>query len=52
MNVGILIWFIIFFLASILFVALWEEQDLEKRFGEPYREYKKKIPRWVPRIRS
>jgi protein-S-isoprenylcysteine O-methyltransferase Ste14 len=52
MNVGILIWFMIFFFASILFVALWEEQDLEKRFGEPYRKYKKKVPRWVPRIRS
>jgi protein-S-isoprenylcysteine O-methyltransferase Ste14 len=52
MNVGILIWFLIFFVASILFVAIWEEDDLEKRFGESYREYKKKVPRWVPRIRS
>ena len=52
MNVGILIWFLIFVAASILFVAIWEEQDLEKRFGEPYRQYKKQVPRWVPRIGS
>ena len=52
MNVGILIWFLIFVAASILFVVIWEEQDLEKRFGKPYRQYKKEVPRWVPRIRS
>jgi protein-S-isoprenylcysteine O-methyltransferase Ste14 len=52
MNVGILIWFLIFVAASILFVSIWEEQDLEKRFGEPYRQYKKQVPRWVPRLRS
>ena len=45
----VLIWFLIFFTASILFVALWEEGDLESRFGESYREYKKKVPRWIPR---
>jgi protein-S-isoprenylcysteine O-methyltransferase Ste14 len=48
MNIGILIWFMIFFFSSILFVALWEEQDLEKRFGGSYREYKRKVPRWLP----
>ena len=52
MNAGILIWFLIFVAASILFVSIWEEQDLEKRFGEPYRQYKKQVPRWVPRLRS
>ncbi len=45
----VLIWFLIFFTASILFVTLWEEDDLENRFGESYREYKKKVPRWIPR---
>ena len=45
----VLIWFLIFFTASILFVTLWEEGDLESRFGKSYREYKKKVPRWIPR---
>lgn len=51
MSVGILIWFLMFFIGSIFFVPLWEEADLERRFGESYREYKKDVPRWIPRIK-
>ena len=51
MSAGLLIWFLIFFIGSILFVTLWEEKDLAIRFGEPYCEYKKRVPRWIPRIR-
>ncbi len=28
----------------------FEEADLEKIFGEEYQEYKKKVPRWFPRL--
>ena len=28
----------------------FEEKDLEKIFGQEYLEYKKKVPRWVPRL--
>ena len=28
----------------------FEEKDLEKIFGQEYMEYKKKVPRWVPRL--
>ena len=51
MSIGILIWFLIFFIASILFVTLWEEGNLESRFGESYCEYKRHVPRRIPRIR-
>ena len=37
-----------FVLNSIYFVYM-EEPELEKRFGEQYREYKKNVPRWIPR---
>ena len=50
-SVGILIWFLIFFIASTLFTTIWEEEGLGIRFGESYREYKRKVPRWVPRIK-
>jgi len=50
MSVGILIWFLLFFTGSIFLVQLWEEADLEKRFGEPYFEYKREVPRWIPRV--
>ncbi|MBI4004438.1 MAG: isoprenylcysteine carboxylmethyltransferase family protein [Candidatus Omnitrophica bacterium] len=31
------------------FVRFWEEPELERRFGEAYREYKRRVPRWIPR---
>ena len=50
MSAGILIWFLIFFTGCMLLVPLLEEMDLEKRFGESYLEYKRHVPRWIPRI--
>jgi len=52
MSIGILIWFLVFFIASILLVLIWEEPNLEKRFGESYRGYKREVPRWIPRLKS
>jgi protein-S-isoprenylcysteine O-methyltransferase Ste14 len=33
-------------------VVLPEERRLEARFGGEYVDYKKRVPRWIPRIRS
>ncbi len=35
--------------AGVLFVTKREERDLEKRFGNEYLEYKRKVPRWIPK---
>ncbi len=35
-----------------LFIVTVEEPELEIRFGEPYRDYKSKVPRFVPRLRQ
>lgn len=46
-------------LAPIVFIVLaveyhaivrWEEQLLATRVGEPYREYLKRVPRWIPTL--
>lgn len=37
-------------LAFHLFVVLYEEPHLEKIFGAAYREYRKTVPRWIPRL--
>lgn len=34
---------------AIVYVKVWEEPGLEKRFGEDYREYKRKTPFLIPR---
>lgn len=32
-----------------LVAVLYEEPSLERRFGEPYRAYRRTTPRWIPR---
>ncbi|MCW5941993.1 MAG: hypothetical protein KIS66_07160 [Fimbriimonadaceae bacterium] len=29
----------------------WEERDLEARFGESYRDYRRSVRNWIPRLR-
>ena len=43
-------WFFIFFSLCLGVVPIFEEPDLEKRFGEPYREYRLSVPRWIPKF--
>lgn len=43
----IILWF--FILIPYNTMATYEEKDLEKIFGEEYLDYKKKVPKWIPR---
>jgi protein-S-isoprenylcysteine O-methyltransferase Ste14 len=43
-------WFLLFFAGNIIYFPLFEEKDLGKRFGESYLEYKRNVPRWIPRF--
>lgn len=36
----------------VLYLKLWEEPQLETRFGDAYREYKRKTPFLIPRWRG
>jgi protein-S-isoprenylcysteine O-methyltransferase Ste14 len=47
---NILIWSFIFLAINTIYFVLSEEPALEKRFGEPYRHYKKHVSRWIPRL--
>ncbi len=42
---------ILIILFSLLFIfnAKWEERELTERFGEEYKEYKRKVPFIIPR---
>ncbi len=48
-SVELLAWLFVFVAACLFAIPLWEEKDLEKRFGDSYREYKQHVPRWIPR---
>ncbi len=43
------LWFAAFFLANAVYIPLFEEPGLAKRFGEDYRRYCREVPRWIPR---
>jgi protein-S-isoprenylcysteine O-methyltransferase Ste14 len=42
-------WFVIFWIINTFYFIWFEEQGLINRFGESYLEYKKNVPRWLPR---
>jgi protein-S-isoprenylcysteine O-methyltransferase Ste14 len=41
---------VVLFLVMHFVVVYLEEPGLEKRFGDSYREYRRNVPRWVPRL--
>jgi len=43
------VWTVAFLLLNLLYIPLVEEPQLERRFGESYREYCRHVPRIVPR---
>ncbi|MGH2984665.1 MAG: methyltransferase family protein [Solirubrobacterales bacterium] len=47
---AILIVFGIFALANLTYIPLIEEPDLVARFGPEYEEYRRAVPRWIPRV--
>src|SRR6185295_13856231 len=45
------VWAAAFGLLNLIYIPLIEEPQLERRFGEPYREYCKHVRRFLPRLR-
>lgn len=44
-------WAVIFFLMNCIYFPMFEEKELESRFGKEYFDYKENVPRWLPRIK-
>jgi protein-S-isoprenylcysteine O-methyltransferase Ste14 len=47
----VLSWFLLFFAINALIMPLIEEPLLESRFGGDYVDYKRAVPRWIPKLR-
>lgn len=43
-------WFAIFFALLATSIRFWEEPHLAQRYGAEYVEYRRNVPRWIPRI--
>lgn len=48
-SLPIFLWLTFFLLLNNIYFPLFEERSLEKRFAADYLEYKKHVPRWIPR---
>jgi protein-S-isoprenylcysteine O-methyltransferase Ste14 len=48
---ALLVWFAAFFAINWVGFAVYEEPGLVRRFGDEYREYRRNVPRWLPRRR-
>jgi len=51
MSINLLLWTLIFFILNNIFFQLYEEPNLIKRFGVDYLDYKRNVPRWIPRLK-
>jgi protein-S-isoprenylcysteine O-methyltransferase Ste14 len=49
---AIAIWLAVFAIANVVYIRVHEEPGLERRFGEQYRRYCARVPRWWPTPRA
>src|SRR5690625_6774241 len=43
-------WFAVFAVVQVLAIRCWEEPHLLDRYGSAYREYRRHVPGWIPRV--
>ncbi len=48
-SVPLLFWFLLFSVVNYTYFIVGEEPALQKKFGEEYAQYKKNVPRLIPR---
>jgi protein-S-isoprenylcysteine O-methyltransferase Ste14 len=52
-SIFFILWSLIVIISThICFLKFFEERELESRFGQPYLEYKKRVPFLIPKLRN
>ncbi len=46
-SVALTVWACCFITANVIYIRSFEEKGLEKRFGDVYRAYCRRVPRWL-----
>ncbi len=49
-SVHLVIYAAAMLLIAHIFVVLYEEPTLRRQFGESYEEYRRTVPRWIPKL--
>jgi len=49
-SMALFYWFLAAAVVNLIYIPLFEEPGLEDRFGQDYVEYKRHVPRWLPRF--
>jgi protein-S-isoprenylcysteine O-methyltransferase Ste14 len=50
-SLPLLGWFAVFVIVNAVYISLFEEPGLVRRFGDNYLAYQQNVPRWIPRLR-
>jgi protein-S-isoprenylcysteine O-methyltransferase Ste14 len=48
-SINLVIYGLVFWLFAHLFVLIYEERALRRKFGPAYDDYLRRVPRWIPR---
>jgi protein-S-isoprenylcysteine O-methyltransferase Ste14 len=48
---ALLLYTVLAFIGVHFFVVLYEEPTLKTKFGAAYEDYRRKVPRWIPRFK-
>jgi protein-S-isoprenylcysteine O-methyltransferase Ste14 len=47
---GTAVWLLVFLMAVVGFVKIYEEPELQSQFGDAYEQYRRAVPGWWPRF--
>lgn len=50
-SLPLFLWLLMFAAINMVYIPLFEEPGLLGRFGPDYDEYRRHVPRWIPRLR-